>query len=69
MQAQNKQKLSRRKNAPPSTGRFFCVEDEIMEAIEQASASLKVTKTYIINEALRQGLGRAIQILDNPKNQ
>jgi predicted transcriptional regulator len=50
----------KRRGVPKSTGRFFDVEDELYEKINETALSLNVSKTQVINEAIRQGLTKAI---------
>jgi hypothetical protein len=50
----------KRRGVPKSTGRFFDMENELYAKITEASASLGVSKTQIINDSIREGLMKAI---------
>lgn len=51
---------NRRKKVPKSSGRYFDFEDELLALIAEASASLQVSKTQLINDSIRLGLQKAI---------
>lgn len=49
-----------RKNVPAWRGRYFGLEDALYDKITDVSNSLGVSKAHVINEAIKQGLSKAI---------
>lgn len=50
----------RRKNVPPSSGRYIEIENDLIQKIEEVATSLSVPKTQVINDSIRNGLGQTI---------
>lgn len=50
----------KRRNVPKSTGRYFDIEDSLFEKVSVAAQSIGVSKTQIINDAIRHGFEKAV---------
>lgn len=53
-------KPKRRRNVPPSTGKFFALENELIEKINDVCSQLGVSSTQVINDCIRHGLESTI---------
>ena len=52
--------IKRRRNVPASTGKFFALENDLIDKINDVCSQLGVSSTQVINESIRHGLEATI---------